>query len=72
MKTIAAEKRSEAPNHSTVDSLIACDSRLSKGTRIEIVKGLKTKGSKSSILLTLIAGMVSSKGSEIQCEWQFW
>ena len=51
MKTIAAEKRSEAPNHSTVDSLIACDSRLSKGTRIEIVKGLKTKGSTSSILL---------------------
>ena len=35
----------------TSTDLIACDSRLSKGTRIEIVKGLKAKGSNSSILL---------------------
>ena len=77
MKIIAYMKtdlRRQITQQSTPTStdLLACDSRLSKGTRIEIVKGLKAKGSNSSILLVLIAGMVSSKGSEIQCKWQCW
>ena len=53
LKLMKTDLRRQITQQSTPIStdLIACDSSLSKGTRIEIVKGLKAKGSTSSIFL---------------------
>ena len=50
LKHMKRDLRRQITQQSTPIStdLLACDSRLSKGTRIEIVKALKAKGSNSS------------------------